>query len=129
MHVLVQVNGMKLHACCPRCPLTLAAQEGKRVRLLEVTDYVTGRALAPSEAYFVDGSRVEVCTAPRLKLDETRTAYVRLFDRCSPSLLAFAREDQARDFIANSGGSLKRLEDLRREAAPLATLPRKKTLK
>ena len=129
MHVLVQANGKKLHACCPRCPLTLAAQEGKRVRLLEVTDYVTGRALAPSEAYFVDGSRVEVCTAPRLKLDETRTAYVRLFDRCSPSLLAFAREDQARDFIANSGGSLKRLEDLRREAAPLATLPRKKTLK
>ena len=117
MHVLVQVNGKKLHACCPRCPFTLAAQEGKRVRLLEVTDYVTGRALAPSKAYFVDGSRVEVCTAPRMKLDETRTAYVRLFDRCGPSLLAFAREDEARDFIARFGGRLKRLDALLRPAA------------
>ncbi len=123
MHTLVTDNRKTRHACCARCPLTLANQTGRQVEILEVTDYVTGRALAPSEAYFVDGSRVEICTAPRLKLDETRTAYVRLFDRCSPSLLAFAREDQARDFIANSGGSLKRLEDLMREAAPQQPSP------
>ncbi|MFB3153314.1 MAG: hypothetical protein ACE10I_02445, partial [Candidatus Acidiferrales bacterium] len=80
-------------------------------------DYVTGRPLAPFDAYFVDGSRVEVCTAPRLKLDEMRTAYVRLFDRCGPSLLAFAREEEARDFIARFGGRLQRLDALLRLAA------------
>ncbi|MFQ5926314.1 MAG: hypothetical protein ACE5MH_02645 [Terriglobia bacterium] len=115
MHTLVQINGEKLYACCPRCPLTVAAQAGKQSRILEVTDYVSGERLPASEAYFVAGSRVEVCSAPRLRVDESRTPYVRLFDRCGPSLLAFAREGEARDFIVNYGGGLKRLGELMRE--------------
>ncbi|MDA2915143.1 hypothetical protein MYX77_14545, partial [Acidobacteriia bacterium AH_259_A11_L15] len=81
------------------CGLTLAAQTGQRVEILEVTDYVSGRRRPAQQAYYVEGSQVEVCSTPRLKVDQTRTPYVRLFDRCSPSLLAFATEENARDFV------------------------------
>lgn len=117
MHTLARVDGKTRHACCARCGLILAAHTDQQVEILEVTDYISGRSLAARDAYYVEGSRVEVCSMPRLRVDESRTPYVRLFDRCSPSTLAFAREDDARDFIAKSGGSLKRLEDLMREAA------------
>lgn len=122
MHTLVEVDGEKLYACCARCPLTLAAQTGKPVRILEVADYLSGRTLPAPDAYYVDGSRVEVCTAPLLKRDENRAAYVRLFDRCAPSLLAFARAEDARAFVGEHGGTIKRLPELMRErSAPAAT--------
>ncbi len=114
---IVLVDGKKLHTCCPRCPLTLAGQTGKSVRIIEVTDYISGRRLKPSEAYFVDGSQVDMCSAPRLRSDESRTPYERLFDRCSPSVMAFASEEEARKFANQYGGSVKRLDDLTREAA------------
>ncbi len=112
----IKVDGEHLFACCARCGLTLAERTNRQIEILEVTDYVSGRPLLADEAYFVEGSQVEVCSTPRLKLDETRTVYFRFFDRCSPSLLAFAREDEAREFIRNHGGRLKRLGELVREA-------------
>lgn len=116
MHTLVQVDGKRLHACCARCPLTLVSQAHRRVQILEVTDYVSGRRLSAGDAFYVEGSRVEVCSTPRVSREEGAGPYVRLFDRCAPSLLAFAREDQARQFMAEYGGSLKRLDELMREA-------------
>lgn len=113
----IKVDGERLYACCARCGLTLGAQTGQRVEILEVTDYVSGRRLPAQQAYFVEGSQVEVCSTPRLKVDQTRTPYVRLFDRCSPSLLAFAGEADARDFVRHYGGRLKRLNELMQEAA------------
>lgn len=116
MLTVVEVNGEKLHTCCPRCPLTLVRQAHAQVKLLEVTDYSSGRRLKARDAYFVDGSMVEMCSAPRMISDETRTPYMREFDRCSPSLLAFASEDEARAFIAHNGGKLARVDDLMHEA-------------
>ena len=122
MLTVVEVNGEKLYACCPRCPLTLMQQAHAQVKLLEVTDYPSGRRLKARDAYFVNGSIVEMCSAPRMMSEEGRTPYLRQFDRCSPSLLAFAKEDEARAFMAHNGGSLERLDDLMREAgeAPAA---------
>ena len=116
MLAVVRVNGEKLYTCCPRCPLTLVRQAHAQVKLLEVTDYPSGRRLKARDAYFVDGSMVEMCSAPRMISDESRTPYVRLFDRCSPSLLAFASEAEARAFVAHNGGKLARVDDLMREA-------------
>lgn len=116
MHTLVKVNGERLHACCPRCPLTLVSQAHRQVEILEVTDYASGGRLPAGEAHYVEGSGVEVCSTPRAHREEGVTPYVRLFDRCAPSLVAFAREDQARAFVAEYGGSLKRLGQLLGEA-------------
>ena len=117
MRTVVRIDGHKVHACCPRCPMTVARQTGAKVEFVRVTDYVTSRALNPKDAFYVSESRITVCRAPRIKLDEARTPYVQLFDRCGPSLLAFALADEARAFMAENGGSLKRLPDLMREMA------------
>lgn len=117
MHTVARVNGERLHACCPRCPLTLANQAGQRVQLLEVTDFATGKRLRPADAYFVDGSQVHVCSGPRVRRDEASRPFVQLFDRCEPSLLAFADEQVARDFVTQNGGTVKRLDDLMQEVA------------
>lgn len=117
MHTLVRVDGKRLHACCARCGLTLASQAHRQIEILEVTDYVSGRPLPAAEAYFVEGSQIEVCSGPRLNRKEGLTPYVRLFDRCAPSLLAFARQEEARAFAAEYGGTIKHLDALMREAA------------
>jgi hypothetical protein len=114
----VKVDGKLLYACCARCPLTLAANTHQKIEILEVTDYATGRRLRARDAYFVDGSRMEMCSTPRLKFDQERTPYVRLFDRCSPSLLAFRRKEDAQEFIEAYGGTLQRLDDLMRQVEP-----------
>lgn len=125
MHTLVTVDGKHLHACCARCPLTLMSQEHLQVEILEVSDYVSGRRLPAAEAYYVEGSRVEVCSGPRLNREEGLTPYARLFDRCAPSLLAFARVEDARAFQAENGGVVKRLDELLREAATAPASPEK----
>ena len=117
MRTIVRIDGKTIHACCPRCPITAARQTNAKVEFVRVTDYVSSQPLDPAEAYYVSESRITVCRAPRIKLDEARTPYVQLFDRCGPSLLAFAREDEARAFMAENGGNLKRLPDLMREMA------------
>jgi hypothetical protein len=119
----VRINGQHFYACCPRCPLRLAGQTKQRAELVEVTDFVSGRRLGADAAYYVSGSTMEMCSAPRMKLDEARTPYVRLFDRCGPSLVAFADENKAREFMEQYGGGLKRIDELIEEAAsaqPLA---------
>ena len=117
MYTLARVNGEKVRACCARCPLTLARQEGEKVQLLEVTDFATGQRMPADGAFFVEGSSVHMCSGPRVKRDETRTPVVELFDRCEPSLIAFSSQQEAGDFIAQNGGTLKRLDDLMREIA------------
>jgi hypothetical protein len=85
------------------------------VELIEVTDYASGQRLPSANAWFVEGSRVEMCALPQVKYDEVRTPYARVFDRCTPSLLAFAIEQDAREFMGKFGGSLKRIDDLMAE--------------
>lgn len=127
-HARALVDGRQIDACCPRCVLTLHQQSHTDVRLLTVSDYLTAQALSPQTAYYVEGSTVETCSAPRLRGNEGRTVYERRFDRCSPSLLAFAREDQARAFVAENGGRLTRWEDLLREVpAPDESEERRKS--
>lgn len=112
MLTVVKVDGKRLHTCCARCPLTLIHQAHRQVEILETTDYVSGRRLPAAEAFYVEGSQVEVCSGPRVNREEGMAPYLRLFDRCAPSLLAFAREEDARAFLAEHGGSLKRLGEL-----------------
>jgi hypothetical protein len=112
MLTIVRVDGKRLYTCCARCPLTFSANTHHKVEILEVTDYATGKRLRARDAYFVDGSRMEMCSTPRLKFDADRTPYVRLFDRCSPSLLTFGSKADAQAFMEVYGGRLQRLNDL-----------------
>ncbi len=114
---VIEVDGQREPVCCARCALTLRQQEHRPVRLVEVTDYVTRRPLAPESAYFVEGSQVVLCEKHEPLLDETKHPQARVFDRCVPSLYAFARREEAEAFAGANGGAVRRLDELLREVA------------
>ncbi len=125
---VVEVDGKQESVCCVRCAMTLNEQEQKPVRLVEVTDYIRRRALAPKDAYYVEGSRIVLCQSHESHMDETKHAQERVFDRCEPSVYAFARREEAEAFAAQNGGAVRSFADLLKELpqqspAPAATAP------
>ena len=119
----VTLGGRKYETCCVRCAIVEAQQTGKPLRVQEVADFETGKLLIADKAWFVEGSTVNLCMsmAPGAESPGEHTVYLRGFDRCSPSVLAFSNERQARGFITQHGGVLKRLSDLERDIQPTAT--------
>ncbi|HXE76260.1 MAG TPA: hypothetical protein VNN18_11595 [Candidatus Xenobia bacterium] len=112
---VVEENGRREAVCCARCAFRQHQQKRVSIRLLEVTDYVSGRPLAPEDAFYVEGSRVVLCARHEPLLDDTKHPQEPVFDRCVPSLYAFAREDEARAFAAENGGAVRRLPELLQE--------------
>ena len=92
--------------CCPTCALSAGAQLHKRVRFEELSDFVTGRVLRPASAFAVKGSDLIPCVHKEAMLDHDGQPAVSLFDRCSPSIIAFADRRQAVRFAAEHGGSV-----------------------
>jgi hypothetical protein len=113
---VIEVAGEREVVCCARCALTLARQKATPVQLVEVNDYVTGRPLPPESAVFVVGSRVVLCEEHEpMPLDPTKRPYGRVFDRCEPSVYAFARRHEAEAFAAREGGVLRTFAQLLEE--------------
>ena len=71
-----------------------------------MTDYPTGAKLSPSSAFLVKGSDVNTCVQAHSMLDADKHAAQLHYDRCLPGLLAFAREDQAKQFAREHGGQI-----------------------
>ena len=100
------VNGRARVFCCPACALSEHQQEGKPVKVTELTSFFTGAILAPDSAYVVKGSDVNMCaTTHGITTDASRPADVQ-YDRCSPSLLAFAQRSEAVQFVREHGGEV-----------------------
>ncbi|MEW6442648.1 MAG: hypothetical protein AB1640_17055 [bacterium] len=116
--VIEDSGGRREAVCCVRCGLFLALQQKSPVRLVEVTDYSSGRSLDPEKASYVEGSGVVMCDRHEPLFDETKHLYQRVFDRCTPSILAFAGPDEAADFASSHGGRVVRLAELLTEAPP-----------
>lgn len=107
---IVEVSGKTEAVCCVRCGLTIERQEHEPVTLVEVTDYNTGEPLSPQTAYYVEGSRVMLCEHRHEGLvDPAKRPYEMVFDRCMPSIFAFARQEEAAAFATSNGGSVLRL--------------------
>ncbi len=123
---LVTIGGRKYETCCVRCAIIEARQTGKSLRVLKVADFETSKLLNPNKAWFVEGSAVNLCMSMSQAAESPgrESVYLRGFDRCSPSALAFSSEKQARAFISEHGGILRRLEDLQDESKP--TVPQVK---
>jgi hypothetical protein len=92
--------------CCPACALSEHEQEGKPVRVTELTSFSNGAKLAPSDAYVVKGSDVNMCARTHEVIDADKRAADITYDRCAPSLLAFARESEAIQFSREHGGKV-----------------------
>lgn len=102
--VLAEVGGRTRFVCCAHCARTEGQQESKPVRLIEVTDYVSGQKLKPEQAWYVDGSRKVACEHTMSMTDETKHAEQMVFDRCSPGTFAFRERRAAAEFVRTNGG-------------------------
>ena len=109
---VVEVSGKREPVCCVRCGLTIERQEHQPVRLIEVTDYNSGKPLAPDTAYYVEGSSVMLCEHHDKPLDESKRPLEMVFDRCMPSILAFARREDAKVFASSNGGAVLELSEV-----------------
>ena len=99
-------NGKRRTFCCPACALTEHAQEGKPVQIVELTAFLTGARLSPSGAFIVKGSNVNTCAHARELLDADKHPAELQYDRCSPSMLAFANRTSAVEFARTHGGEV-----------------------
>ena len=107
-------NGRSRLFCCPACALSQHEQAGKPVKITRLTAFLTGEPLSPEDAYLVQGSDMNMCTMKQTMLEADKQHAELQYDRCAPSLLAFARRDEAVQFAREHGG---RVESFREIAA------------
>jgi hypothetical protein len=92
--------------CCPACALSEQRQEGKAVLVTELTAFLSGVKLSPTDAYVVKGSDVNMCAQAHEMIDADKRPAAVLYDRCAPSLLAFSQEREAIQFSREHGGTV-----------------------
>ncbi len=110
--VVSLVEGEEQSFCCLACAFMDHRQTGHRAKVVELTDYYSDSGIEPQEAFLVVGSAVNHCLRAAPLLDQRKATSHLEFDRCSPSVLAFSSQAQARDFLAKNGGSLSTLDEL-----------------
>jgi hypothetical protein len=97
--------------CCPRCGLASVIQNGGRA--LDAVDFTAKKRIGAAEAIYLEGSDImECCTDAGFRSDEG--AYQKMaYDRCMPSLLAFARREDAEVVRQKHGGNILSFEEAR----------------
>jgi hypothetical protein len=111
------VNGRPKIFCCPACALSEHEQEGKPIRITELTAFLTGEKLAPPAAFIVKGSDVNMCAHTRELMDADKRPVDLLYDRCSPSMLAFKQKGEAMEFVKQHGGQVLPFNEIALEYA------------
>jgi hypothetical protein len=92
--------------CCPACALSEHQQENTPVRITQLTSFLTGRPISPNGAYLVRGSNVNMCTTTQAIINADKRDAGMVYDRCAPSLIAFASRAEAADFARAHGGTV-----------------------
>jgi len=110
--VVAEIGGQRKQVCCARCAITEAIQQKKPVRLISVSDWSSGKTLAPDQALYVEGSRRVLCDHDMPPMGETKHPEQMAFDRCSPGAYAFAKKEDAEDFARANGGVVRRLNEM-----------------
>jgi hypothetical protein len=100
------VNGRARTFCCPACALSEHEQEGKPIRITELTAFLTGEKLSPADAFIVKGSDVNMCAQTHELVDAEKWPADLQYDRCSPSMLAFKQKSEAAEFVRQHGGQV-----------------------
>jgi len=95
--------------CCPRCGLVAVIQSGGQV--LEAVDFTTRKRIGAAEAIYLEGSDImECCTNNGFRSDAGSYQNME-YDRCMPSLLAFARREDAETVRQKHGGTIISFEE------------------
>ena len=112
MRTVAIAHGRPRFFCCPACALSEHEQEGQPIRIVELTDFITGAKLAPAGAFVVKGSDVNMCARKQELMEADKRAADVAYDRCAPSLLAFATETEAARFASAHGGQVLPFRDV-----------------
>jgi hypothetical protein len=100
------VNGRPRLFCCPACALSQHEQAGKPIQVTQLTSFLDGKSLSPENAYLVKGSDVNVCERTQEHAEEHKRPADLRYDRCAPSLIAFAQRGEALEFAREHGGEV-----------------------
>jgi hypothetical protein len=100
------VDGRARTFCCPACALSEHEQEGRPIRITELTAFLTGEKLSPAEAFIVKGSDVNMCAQTRAVIDDQKRPADLHYDRCSPSMVTFMQKSEALQFASHHGGQV-----------------------
>jgi hypothetical protein len=108
---IARPDGSMESVCCPRCGLAAVIQNGGRA--LDAIDFTTKKRIGAAEAIYLEGSDImECCMNTGFRSDEG--AYQKMeYDRCMPSLLAFARREDAEMVRQKHGGNILSFEQAR----------------
>ena len=112
MRTIAIVNGRSRVFCCPACALSEHRQEGRPIRVTELTAFLTGAKLSPNEAFVVKGSDVNMCARTQELINADKRPAALHYDRCAPSLLAFAQRSEASEFARVHGGEVLRFSEI-----------------
>lgn len=99
-------DGGSVQTCCPRCAVHYLHTTGKSARAMQATDYPSGKWIDASKAVYVSGSDVTHCSPIEAKRDGYGCCYFKVYDRCMPSLIAFADQKEARTFQQEHSGEI-----------------------
>ena len=100
------VDGRSRLFCCPACALSQRRQIGKTINVTRLTSFLTGRPISPDSAYVVRASDVNMCERTKELVDGDKRAADLRYDRCAPSLIAFAERSEAVQFARDHGGEV-----------------------
>jgi hypothetical protein len=100
------IDGRSRIFCCPACALSQHQQVGKPVNITQLTSFLTGNALSPNNAYVVRASDVNMCERMKEVIDADKRSADLHYDRCAPSLIAFADRSDAVQFAREHGGEV-----------------------
>jgi NosL len=104
MRTIAFVGDKREVFCGPTCALSTGAQMHRPVHFERLADYLTGRKLRPADAFAVEGSNVIPCVRSHQMLNRDGQAVPMDFDRCLPSIIAFANRASAEKFASEHGG-------------------------
>lgn len=105
-------SGQQVETCCARCGLHYVEAGNRRARSFEATDFATGKWIDAGNAVFVSGSDAHACASMESRRDAEGCCLMKTYDRCLPSLVAFASRDAALTFQKEHGGELIGFADL-----------------
>lgn len=113
---VVMIDKKRVTVCCIRCGITHNFQVGKPGEVVAVTEFLSDRSIQPKDPFYVEGSQVSMCDPHEAALlDQTKHPYSRIFDRCEPSTYAFAKREDAENFVRDNGGELLTWNELKKE--------------
>ncbi len=112
---IARPDGSVKAVCCPRCGLGAVIQNGGRA--LEAVDFTSRKPIRATEAIYLEGSDImECCSTTGFRSEEG--PYLEMdYDRCMPSLLAFARREDAETVRKTHGGKIIGFEEAMQSVA------------